>query len=178
MKKLMTLILTVALCACLSIPFAGCDSGWVEVQSITYTTRSGETKTITSKCYWEITSEIITKAEYDNAPIEIKGEFFYLVNDGEEIPQDRKAFKTYINSLKGTYFYNCQYIYEYPGFPDGNKVYTYYKQAIKSYELKYVNVKISDNDSIEIKYDNITQTIAPTYVNDASSFYQITYFND
>lgn len=176
MKKLLIAFLAMCISAFCIIPFAGCDSGWVEVQSITYTTMDGEETTYTSMCIWDIADEIVSKAEYENAPNDHKGEFFNFSNK-EIIDVNRQEFIVNANKKIGETYYSYQYFY-----PDwnneGNKVSAYVKGTYTNYTLEYVKVKFVENDHIEIDYEGEIIELSPLYLNDQLLPYTITYFNE
>lgn len=170
MKKLITLILTVALCACLSIPFAGCetynsDDEWIEVQSITYTTEDG-TKTLTSTYQLNISKESIEQAEFDSAPTENKltipeGSWGPTSTKGE-ITSNRTEFKANFDKRLGIPEYYCLKEVDTS---------SYLKLTLNSYKLIYVKVMLLEDNAIEIKYEDKHIKILP-------SSYEIKYFEN
>ena len=169
MKKFIT-----ALCLFLLLPVvvavAGCNNlsegdGWVEVQSITYTTENGTT-TLTSKCFYDIKVDAVNQSEYDNVTNEEKNDnqfIYYCWCDnslGTDIDSDRKNFTTKINSFVGKTYY--KFYEEETEFP-------YDRLTLNSYTIKYVKVKVISDKVIEIDYDNEIKQIS-------TLSYEITYF--
>lgn len=165
MKKFFCAIFSFVLVSLLC--FTGCSDGWTEVQSITYHTDS-YSNTYTSMIYRKIGIQKIEKTEYDQASEEEK-EFPSLgLEPKVEIGIDRKSFLAAAKNES-----NKTYFVEEPEL--GGLQYTYYKYTIISYEIRYVKIRFSDNDCIEINYydgdENKTTKVQPTS-------YEITYFED
>ncbi len=157
-KKLITPIILLALCICCIVPFAGCDSGWVEVQGIICNLDDGSKIVAYSSCTWDITTEEITKEEYDNTPNELRKT---PPSSSQVIPINRTEFIENANNLVGNTYYYARYTYH-------NIVYE--KYTCKNYEIQYLKIKISgktieidNNDNIE-KYSFVSNEII--YFND------------
>ena len=159
-RKLFLTIVLLAVCACFTIPFTGCDTlsdnDWQEVQSITYTTDSGS-KTLTSRYEWKYSSEKITGEEYENAPYSLKiGEYDSFFSGTISI--DRTQFYDRVNSDINKTYYRC-YLFEDE------------KITLTSYTLKYVKIKLLSNNRVEIDYNGQITKVLPTS-------YEITYFEN
>ena len=165
MKKFFCAIFSFVLVSLLC--FTGCSDSWTEVQSITYHTDS-RSNTFTSIICRKIGIQKIEKTEYDQASKEEK-EFPSLgLEPKREIGIDRKSFLAAVKNES-----NKTYFVEEPEL--GGLQYTYYKYTISSYEIRYVKIRFSDNDCIEINYydddENKTEKVKATS-------YEITYFED
>ena len=165
-SKLFLSIISLALCLCSLIPFAGCAPKGEEVQSVTYY-EYGYQRAYESRCEWEIIEESITLAEYENAPEESKiGNSYFSY--WEDIDTDRQAFIAHADAKVGSTIYGYE----------GSTVRYYFKWTFKSYKLEYVRVNILDDESIEIHYKSTTMEISPKthgYINGKLP-YEITYF--
>ncbi len=160
MKKLfatlsLLFLLPVIVCA------AGCNSGWTEVQSITYTTEEGTT-TLTSECVWDIDTSVVEQSDYDNATSEQKNENYFILEllydaKYETIDIDRNQFIAKADSNIEKSYYHFDH--------------DYYKFTLKRYTLKYVKVKVISDIVIEIDYDNEIKQIS-------TLSYEITYFKN
>lgn len=162
--------------------FTGCNNsaknsdndGWIEVQSISYSTQDGG-DTLTSNYVWDYTEEEITQEEFCNALnispeniLEIEPGFRFPDINGT-IPIDQSARKNLLNSLKnlkGTVAYSYIYSVNSQG-----TIFAFYKRLYSNYTLSYVKIRLFDDNSIEIKYQDNTIKVLPTS-------YKITYFND
>ncbi|MDE5667304.1 MAG: hypothetical protein K2I29_03595, partial [Clostridia bacterium] len=121
------------------------------VLSITYKTDSGS-KTLTSECDWDVSSEEITKEEYDLVSNLTSPEY---PNFGVKLTE----FKTKADVLVGkTYSYHTRFREDLssPKFTD-----QYYKRKINGYTINYVKVKFVNDGSIEINYDGETTKVLP-----------------
>ena len=166
MKRLLATI-----CVLLLLPIvvavAGCNNqnegnGWVEVQSITYTTENGTT-TLTSECEWDCERVEIEKSEYDSAPQTQKWIGFYLYGT---INSDRAEFILESNGKVGnTYYYTMN-------SPDADiQPWPYYKLIVKNYTLNYVKVKLVSDKVVEIDFNNEFKQVS-------TLTYEITYFKN
>lgn len=170
MKKIRKLFVTavlLAICVCCIVPFAACGDGWEEVQSITYKTNSSS-KTLYSKCIWDITYQDILKEEFDNAPDKDKQftnsqEYPWMFNPNSNININRKDFINISNKNIG--------LTVYLAISYGNEDYEYKKVTYNSYTLNYVKIKFNSDNSIEINYDGETTKVLPLS-------YEVSYFED
>lgn len=198
-KKLITPIILLALCACFAVPFTGCgntdtpnlpsttkNGEWIEVQSITYWTNAyltdGTTQYVSSRynlksaCYIETESEEVTEAEYNSATDELKG--YPLLSSN--FSNNRKEYITTLDNWVNKYYYVVSYEYvNYEYIPTH-----YFKEAIKSYKLYYVKVRFLDNNNLEINFSNYNenQNFTPNSYNTTIRVlplsYTVTYFNN
>lgn len=155
MKKFFAVICSIFLFA---LPFAatGCNSGWQEVQSISYVLdESGYIHTVESIYSWNIASEPIDEEEYTNAPSEsICGKASFMGTF--TLPTNRsEAIKRLNNAIGKTYY---------------TEVGELEKFTITGYKIDYVKVKISGK-TIEIDYNDRIEEITPVS-------YKITYFEN
>lgn len=160
MKKLFSSLCVFAIICLLA--FSGCSDGWTEVQSITYYTDSHST-TYTSMVYRKIKDiETITESEYAQAPESQKEFRFDFFTFDLEIPVNRKPTIKKVKNSVGKTVYSTSDRY-------------YHKFVVESYELRYVKIRFSENDCLEINYydsdKNKTEKVKPTS-------YEITYFED
>lgn len=159
-KLFLSFILT-ALCLCSIIPFAACgEPQWQEVQSVSYTTESGET-VLNSEYSWNMTSEKIDENEY-LAHSDKLGALIFDFKKNKIIPLNRNELFSNINLMVGATFYSAGY------YPNGD--YIYEKFTLNSYELNYVKVKITGK-TIEIGYNDRIEELTPIS-------YEITYFEN
>ncbi len=160
-KKLFSIIALCIGCVILAAS-VGCNNlsegdGWVEVQSITYTTGDGTT-TLTSECVWDTTSVDISKSEYDNALDGFKPDVYEIPPSVLDIELDRIAFKTKVNHYIGnSYYYYNPYTFEYK------------KTTYTCYILNYVKIKTLSDKVIEIAFKDEVKQVS-------TISYEITYF--
>lgn len=168
MKKFFCAIFSFVLVSLLC--FTGCSDGWTEVQSITYAIGSYST-TYTSTFYMDISTEFITKEEYQSilesgTTSEFHIREFNDITNGV-IPVDRESClseytvgKTYLARNKAISIEESIYLYKF---------------TVNKKEFRYVKIKFVDNDCLEISYydddENKTVKVKPTS-------YKITYFED
>ena len=175
MKKLFSSLCVFAIICLLA--FSGCSDGWTEVQSITYYTDSHST-TYTSMLYYNVTSESIKETDYIEAPESQKNKFCFKRSYSAEIDVDRKkSLDDFDKNLenKNIEIGKIYYSKYYEDMDWEQKYPVYIKYTINYQELRYVKVKFTDNDCLEISYyeegNNKTEKVKPTS-------YQITYFED
>lgn len=165
MKKLLIAFLAMCISAFCIIPFAGCNSGWVEVRHITYTTEEGNYEFV-STCTWDITRDgYIGYPEYLNIPEELQITNKYLSPTATEIQQPMSIYKNkFIADADGkvgkTFYYWSFTLHE-----------TFEKIIHNSYTLKYVKVRFMPDKTIEIDYDNNIISVNPIT-------YEIMYFEN
>lgn len=161
-KKLFS-VLVLCICCAVLATVAGCNTlsegdGWVEVQSITYTTEKGST-TLTSQCEWSYDSVEIEKAEYDSAPIESKAFSPSMLR--EKIDADRKSFKSSADNKIGSIYFLRNFFSE----PEYEKI------TLTRYTLNYVKVKVISDKVVEIDYNKEVKEVS-------TISYEITYFEN
>lgn len=169
MKKLLTLCLVLTFI--LSFSFIGCNKSgkWQEVQSITYTTTTGTT-TFTSKFIWDLEQEYISEEEWNNAPQDFKRRYIEDLTNIRQpsISKNRKEdIKESTYQINKKYYDKC--ISTYGGLAP--EEYTYYTIFYKSFEIKYVKIKLHTDGSFELNYGDEYTRILPTT-------YKITYFEN
>lgn len=175
MKKLFSILCAFVISSV--VFFAGCSDKWTEVQSITYHTDSGA-KTYTSMIYYNVTTEYITQEEYNELPENQKRKFCFKSSYLREIDVNRKQFIDEFNKdLEnnnveiGKVYYSTYY--EETDWEQKSPVYI--KYIINYQELRYIKIKFTDNDWIEINYYEGGKSKI-IHVKPAS--YEITYFED
>mgnify|MGYP005918571425 CR=1 FL=1 len=176
MKKLFSSLCVFAILCLLA--FSGCSDGWTEVQSVTYYTDS-VAHTYTSKIYHNVTIQDIEQSDYDNAPKE--QQHYYYVHFTEPykselitMKSDRKASIDEVEKKVKTPAY-CKCV---TGIPTetGIGTYTYYKKySIDTYEIRYVKIRFTEKNFIEVNYYNgaENETIKALFTS-----YEITYFKN
>lgn len=174
MKKFFCAIFSFVLVSLLC--FTGCSDGWTEVQSITYAIGSSST-TYTSKIVIHVIYEDIEETTYNNAPEEKKHEWFLsnsqlphthdVIND---ISVNRQESISSVENELNTETFNKIFTADFFG-----EEMVIYNKCHETYELRYVKIRFSDNDCIEINYydddENKTVKVKP-------ASYEITYFED
>lgn len=176
MKKIFAFISSF-LIVCL-LAFSGCSaitlsdssssgSEWNEVQSITYYTDS-ISHTYTSTIYRSIGQTEIQQDEYDNAPKEQKKNSPLGFLSEVEIDINRQNFLSIADKEIGVTYFTMS-------LGPISSMNRYYKYLIISYEIRYVKIKLAENDHIEVNYydNSVNKTIDVK-----PSSYEITYFED
>lgn len=177
MKNIFNKITAFLIVICSAFIFTGCkdetptepNDGFEKIQSITYIL--GEDKiTLQSKVYFEYTTEETSEEEYNTATnkgvkyyttgiIEtngtVKNETPYGFNNGEK-PED-------LNALVGTTHYYAEATY-------------YYKLTYTKLTISYLQIKIIDDNTIELKYYNSSKKEFTTKKVKTTN-YEITNFN-
>ena len=156
MKKFFSSLCVFAILCLLA--FSGCSDGWTEVQSVTYYTDS-VAHTYTSKIYYDGTVQDIDQSEYENAPSEKK----YRTNSYMFRPSytptlvtmksDRKTSISEIEEKVNTSSVYYQIVTDMN--ESGDVLQAYYKKCyIDTYELRYVKIKFTEKNFIEVNYYN------------------------
>ena len=177
MKKLFSSLCVFAILCLLA--FSGCSDGWTEVQSVTYYTDS-VAHTYTSKIYYDGTVQDIDQSEYENAPSEKK----YRTNSYMFRPSytptlvtmksDRKTSISEIEEKVNTSSVYYQIVTDMN--ESGDVLQAYYKKCyIDTYELRYVKIKFTEKNFIEVNYYNgaENETIKALFTS-----YEVTYFKN
>lgn len=176
-SKVFFSFILVALCACGTIPFAGCgEPDWQEVQSVSYVDAQGGGQ-LWSTIEWTATCELCAKTEYENAPEDKKESpqdhftepvVLNTATSYEAIDINKEEFFAHIDEKIGNFYYRGD-IYTAPDY--SYIFHYYYKCTYQSYKAKYVRVNFLDDNSIEIYYDGRTIRTFP-------NAYTITYFEN
>ena len=176
MKKIFAFISSF-LIVCL-LAFSGCSDDWTEVQSITYYTDS-VAHTYTSKIFYDVTVQDIEQSDYDNAPKEQQHCYYGYFTEPYKseliaMKSDRKASIDEVKKKVKTPAY-CKWV---TGIPTetGIGTYTYYKKySIDTYEIRYVKIRLTEKNFIEVNYYNgaENETIKSLFTS-----YEITYFKN
>lgn len=156
-------------------------SDWVEVQSITYNLNDS-TYTLTSAYIIDYNNEEITENEYNQVPEDLHQGRLYSGNG--KLTVNRNEFLSYAKQCVDTYHYFIQYKTEYD--PITNEWTTtpssYWKYKVE-YTLYYVQLRFLSDNSIEIKYCDINESLntnpsEEVIISILPSSYKITYFAD
>ena len=166
MKKVCMAIIFL-LIGCLCSFVGGCSGGFKTVCMVSYTT-SGKTKVEKSREVFRYESTLITKEEYDASPVDkrvtSKRETWTKdLSPSFKIPKDKKGKLSYLVEIEPYEEY-----YKISS-PNGTR---YYKNEYKSHYYYFFQVKVINDETIEIKRSSgkTTKFIVTSY--------SITYFDD
>lgn len=158
MKNFIAILLLAAMCFTL----AACNNsdkadGSIQIQQITYS-NGRDTATLTSKFYFEYTTEEIDASEYKTATEKLKkpytsgrieadgtvsNEIEFNFNNGERAEQ--------LNDYVGkTYYYT---VTEGEGYYGGEYI-VYHKITYTALHISYLNVTFVNDDTFEVSYYN------------------------
>ncbi|MDE6597600.1 MAG: hypothetical protein K2K60_03065 [Clostridia bacterium] len=178
-KKLFLPVVSLALCLCCVIPFAGCkknnDEGdWVEVYSVNYTFETGESGYFASDVNWEYTKTNVIKEAYELAPEDQRLCFdtwddYYKYFSGSGLGVDRNKFFSRVNSfINKTYYIR---LISPSGVHYDNESEWYWKEVYGNYKIEYVKIQLLENNTLKIKAKGKVIEVQPL-------LYEIKYFEN
>ena len=176
MKKFFSSLCVFAILCLLA--FSGCSDGWTEVQSITYYTDS-VAHTYTSKIYYDVTVQDTEQSDYDNAPKEQQHCYYGYFTEPYKseliaMKSDRKASIDEVEEKVNTSSVYYQIVTDMN--ESGDVLQAYYKKySIDTYEIRYVKIRLTEKNFIEVNYYNgaENETIKALFTS-----YEVTYFKN